>query len=87
MDVENRDYHSLSHLEIGGAKRISQHLSGLKHAGPAERSVISVRPFLPKEDEPPEMGAHQWNNIRVLRGASITDLGRRLDTLRRGADT
>ena len=27
-DVANRDYHSLSHLEIRGAKRISRHLSG-----------------------------------------------------------
>ena len=27
ISVENRDYHSLSHFEIGGAKRISQHLS------------------------------------------------------------
>jgi hypothetical protein len=28
IGVENRDYHHLSHFEIGGAKRISQHLSG-----------------------------------------------------------
>jgi len=28
IDVENRDYHQLSHSEIAGAKRISQHLSG-----------------------------------------------------------
>ena len=27
IDVENRDYHHLSQLEIGGGKRISQHLS------------------------------------------------------------
>jgi hypothetical protein len=25
-----RDYHDLSHLEIGGGKRISQHLSGTR---------------------------------------------------------
>jgi hypothetical protein len=28
MDVANRDYHQLSQLEIRGAKRVSQHLSG-----------------------------------------------------------
>jgi hypothetical protein len=27
IDIDNRDYHSLSHLEIRGAKRISRHLS------------------------------------------------------------
>ena len=27
-DVENRDYHYLSHFEIAGAKRIYQHLLG-----------------------------------------------------------
>ena len=48
-------------------------------------SFPSVPSFLKKMS--PEMGAHQWNNIRVLRGALITDLGRRLDTLRREADT
>ena len=30
IDVENRDYHYLSHTEIRGAKRISQHLSAGK---------------------------------------------------------
>jgi hypothetical protein len=29
IGVDNRDYHSLSHFEIDGAKRISQHLSNL----------------------------------------------------------
>ena len=47
---------SLYYSIFNSDKRISQHLSGLKHAGPAERSVISVRPFLPKEDEPPKWG-------------------------------
>ena len=28
ISVENRDYHQLSHSEIGGAKGISRHLSG-----------------------------------------------------------
>jgi hypothetical protein len=28
ITVANRDYHQLSRFEIGGEKRISQHLSG-----------------------------------------------------------
>jgi hypothetical protein len=31
ISVENRDYHHLSHSEIGGGKRISQHLSDFLH--------------------------------------------------------
>ena len=32
-DVANRDYHYQSHPEIGGAKRIYQHLSAPEHLG------------------------------------------------------
>jgi hypothetical protein len=35
----NRDYHHLSHFEIGGGKRIYQHLFSSERFGPsAERS-------------------------------------------------
>jgi len=33
IDVENRAYHYLSQSEIGGGKRISQHLSGAYFVG------------------------------------------------------
>jgi hypothetical protein len=37
IDVENRDYQFLSQSEIGGGKRIYQHLSGPNRSGPAAK--------------------------------------------------
>jgi hypothetical protein len=39
ITVVNRDYHYQSRFEIGGGKRISQHLSGAKSASHAQNLV------------------------------------------------
>jgi hypothetical protein len=42
ITVDNRPYHRLSHNEIAGGKRISQHLSGLDRPGPICESKFSI---------------------------------------------
>jgi hypothetical protein len=39
IGVENGNYHLLSRFEIGGEKRISQHLSGRTRVGPSKKLV------------------------------------------------
>jgi hypothetical protein len=42
-NVTNRAYHQLSHFEIGGDKRISQHLSGPSRPSPSAKPIFRLR--------------------------------------------